>query len=108
MKFLKDRVVYDEDEMNTYAPLWRAISQDDDLRAKQAKLSRQVFWASDAALSDGSDPLLAELVPFADAVQREALQLNHDLTESRLRNFIFYVLHHDGEAAEFDLDAPPK
>jgi hypothetical protein len=108
MKFIGRKVVYETAEIEKYAPLWRAISSDVNLKAKQKDLSQKVFWASDAGLSDGTDPLLAELKPFSDIVRKEAVQLEPALSAKELHDFVFYVLHHCGDLAEYDVESPPK
>jgi hypothetical protein len=109
MKFPKGKVIYDREEMETYAPLWRDISAADaSVKAKRKVLSRKVFWASDAGLSDGTDPLMSELSPFMDVLKREARRLEPRLSEKQLRDFIFYVLHHCGDSLEYDLNEPPN
>jgi hypothetical protein len=108
MRFEQGKVTYEAGELEKYSPLWASMRLENDLQSRCERLSKQLFWASDAGLGDGTDPLYPAADEFAREIREKALRLNPQLSDKELHKFVFYVLHHRPGSAEYDVSTPPK
>jgi hypothetical protein len=108
MKFERGKVVYEAEEVEKYSSLWALIRSEENLESRRDSLSKQLFWASDAGLGDGTDPLFPVVQEFAYAIKERALRLDPQLSADDLRQLVFYVLHHNAGSAEYDVSSPPN
>ncbi len=93
--------LFDEQTIEKFLRLWIEISSDDrELTQARTVLADKLTRADEVGLMDGTEPMLRELEPFRDTVQKKARFLAPDLSRLELINFVYVVLHADEEDIE--------
>lgn len=103
MQIKARKIIYDYDEIELFAPLWKQIRDENpELEEKRVELARKGFLADEVALIERTDPLVEELDSFNSFLKKKALEIRPDLSPQLLQNFSVYVFYHEEGSNEFE------
>lgn len=102
------KVIYTEDELNEFYPVWTKLANQPSFENDTLRLRDLMLWADDEAIMNGTSPLLPEIERHKSRVVDFVAQAKPDWPEKTVRNFLFYCLYHNDRELEFDFDAAAR
>lgn len=104
MQFSGQTIVYSEEEVEEFHPVWMLLAEEDGFEREALRLRDLLLLADEEALCNGTSPIRPDLERFSQALHQNIAPLKLDWTAEKLRAFEFYCFHHNGRDSEYNFN----